>query len=339
MSNRTLPRWAAPLALVAAVSLALSACGGSTDSAQESRTEASTPAANTAAAQGSAGCSNSTTSPGVSSDETKTLDVSGTKRTFTIHLPPEYDGSDPTPLVLNFHGMGSNSGQQMLVSGLASTADSKNFIAVAPNAIGGNWKLPTNSGDNFGEAAYLEALTNYLNKNYCIDTERVYSMGMSQGSAMTFLLACAPNSRIAAFGGVGATFYRPVCSKSAPAPIIYFHGTKDKIVPINGGKTPSTPVGPAMEAIEGWAKHNKCEGSPTEATNKDITTFSWSGCADDANIIYHRITDGGHTWPGADSTIAGFMELRLGKTTQTISATDAIWEFFQQHTLSQRTDQ
>ncbi|MFZ1362032.1 MAG: PHB depolymerase family esterase [Candidatus Nanopelagicales bacterium] len=338
MSNRTFPKWAATLVLVAAAGLTLTACGSDSSSGQESNSEASTAGASTVAAQASAGCSSSTSPELVAWDETKTLNVSGTKRTFTIHLPPQYDGSTPTPLVLNFHGLGSNGGQQMLVSGLTTTADSKNFIAVAPNAVGGSWKLPTDANGAFGEAEYLESLTKYLNKNYCVDTQRVYSMGMSQGSAMTFILACAPNSRIAAFGGVGATFYRSACGKSAPAPIIYFHGTADKVVPINGGKTPNTPVGPAMEAMEGWAKHNKCQGSPNEAADKDVTTFSWSECADDANIIYHRITDGGHTWPGADAAIAGFMELRLGKTTQTISATDAIWEFFEQHTLSQRTD-
>lgn len=328
------------MALFAAVAVALSACGSDSGTNQESSLDASPAdtAKREVAAQASAGCSNDPDRTLASGDDTKTLKVSGTKRTFTIHLPPKYDGSTPTPLVFNFHGLGSNSGQQMLVSGLAGTADRNNFIAVAPNAVNGSWKLPTEAGKAFGETEYLDSLTKYLNNNYCIDTQRVYSMGMSQGSAMTFVLACAPESRIAAFGGVGATFYRSACGKSAPAPIIYFHGTADKIVPINGGKTPSTPVGPAMEAMEDWAKHNKCQRPPTEETNNDVTTFSWSECANDANIIYHRITDGGHTWPGADETIAGFLELRLGKTTQTVNATDAMWEFFEQHTLSERTE-
>lgn len=326
------PIWAGAVLLVVA------ACSSSTDQSTPASPPEASPSPTATAAAGSGCSSDVNTAAAAGVTETKTVTANGKSRNFLVHLPKSYTGAEPLPLVLNFHGLGSNGGQQLLLTGLSSLADREGFIAVAPNAVNGSWDLPTtNNPTATTETSYLEAMTKYLKSNYCVDSQRVYSMGLSQGSAMTFLLACAPKSTVAAFGGVGATFYRSQCGRSDPAPIIYFHGTKDKVVPINGGKTPSQPVGPAMTAIEDWAGHNKCARNPAEKVDSDITTFTWSNCAGDADVIYHRITGGGHTWPGTDPTIAGFMESSLGKTTQTISATESIWEFFEQHTLAQRT--
>ena len=324
------------LSACAALALLTSACGSSSEQASDNNLSQEQTAARVAPAP-TKGCSLATSTQTPGSSETKTIKVGGTSRSFVVHLPRNYDSSKPLPVVLDFHGMGSNGLQQMLVSGISHMSDQKNFIAIAPNAVDGLWKIsPEGGGSVSSEIAFLKAMTNYIDNNYCVDGERVYSMGMSQGSAMTFILACAPDAKIAAFGGVGATFYRPVCSKSAPAPIIYFHGTQDAIVPINGGKTPGGQIEPTIDSLEGWARHNACGEEATETTNNDVTTYNWTGCENGADIIYHRITDGGHTWPGADSAIAGFMEASLGKTTQTVSATSAMWEFFEQHTMSQR---
>ena len=90
---------------------------------------------------------------------------------------------------------------------------------------------------------------------------------------MTFALACAPKQSFAAFGGVGASFYRPVCNAAPPAPIIYFHGTADPVVPYEGGRVAGSParsitarVTAANQNMADWANHNGAAQRRTSAT-------------------------------------------------------------------------
>ena len=41
-------------------------------------------------------------------DHTRTLEHDGHTRTYIVHVPPKYDPKQPTPVVLAFHGGGSN---------------------------------------------------------------------------------------------------------------------------------------------------------------------------------------------------------------------------------------
>ena len=44
-------------------------------------------------------------------DHTRTLEHDGRTRTYIVHVPPKYDPKQPTPVVLAFHGGGSNAEQ------------------------------------------------------------------------------------------------------------------------------------------------------------------------------------------------------------------------------------
>ena len=69
------------------------------------------------------------------------------------------------------------------------------------------------------------------------------------------------------------SFYRPVCNAAPPAPIIYFHGTADPVVPYEGGKVAGSParsitarVTAANQNMADWANHNGCPQRRTSAT-------------------------------------------------------------------------
>jgi polyhydroxybutyrate depolymerase len=69
-------------------------------------------------------------------DYTRTLTVGGRKRTYLVHVPKSYDGRKPYPVVLVFHGGGSNAGQWVRFCGVNDKADRAGFIAVYPNGTG-----------------------------------------------------------------------------------------------------------------------------------------------------------------------------------------------------------
>lgn len=278
--------------------------------------------------------------PATPGSTTEKLNVDGKAREYSINIPPGYDGVNALPLVMNFHGRGSNAMQQLLLTGFDTTSDKNDFILVTPNAIGGQWDLPVIPGRATSDTTYITEVLTALGQRLCVDKTRLYAAGMSLGSAMTLALACAPKQTFAAFGGVGASFYRPACDGSAPAPLIYFHGTADPIVPFEGGKVAGSPKGSITARVSGadqnmadWAKHNGCNPTPTVNDLGDTARTIWSECKNNANVDYYRINDGGHTWPGANQLVADFTEDRLGKTTQTIDATELMWSFFSQYQL------
>jgi len=253
-----------------------------------------------------------------------TREVTVGKRSFLLHVPTDF--RNPSPVVFTFHGRGSNAQQQLLLTGFEQVAEEGRFMVVAPQAVGGRWQ--------FGgrDAAYLRAVGAAVP---CMDPTRVYASGMSMGSAMTFALACAPERKFAAFGGVALTLYEPQCTSTPPAPIIYFHGTADQVVPFRGGQPQGEDVDlPAVPvAMQEWADHNGCTADRTQKVGKDVTLQEWTDCDAGADVEYYRVRGGGHTWPGAAEFIADAIEPQLGRTTQSVDASRLMWQFFENYQL------
>jgi polyhydroxybutyrate depolymerase len=57
---------------------------------------------------------------------------------------------------------------------------------------------------------------------------------------------------------------------------------------------------------------------------------TWSGCRNDANVDFYIIAGGGHSWPGAPRAIVRYAGLFSGHTTESISASQIMWDFFAQ---------
>src|SRR5689334_1269012 len=69
-------------------------------------------------------------------DHTRTLDVNDRSRSYLVHIPPQYDANKPTPVVLSFHGGGSNAEQMVRFCGLNDKADQAGFVVVYPSGTG-----------------------------------------------------------------------------------------------------------------------------------------------------------------------------------------------------------
>ena len=75
------------------------------------------------------------------------------------------------------------------------------------------------------------------------------------------------------------------------------------------------------------------EAKTTELANKtdDGTSIKkrvYGPGKDGAEVVLYIVENGGHTWPGMDTTLP-----ILGKTTMNISANDLMWEFFKKHPM------
>lgn len=310
--------------LITSVTLFIAATACGTDSATPGQ-EAGDAGPDAAGNSVAASCEGRITQP-VDSDWT--IVSGGIERNLQVHVPAQYDPTAPTPLVLNFHGFTSNASQQRLLSRMDAKADTEGFIAVYPNGTGSpqSWNADVCCGDaqqnQIDDVQFVRDMLSELENRLCIDTTRIYATGMSNGGFMSHRLACELSDRIAAIAPVAGHALQLTCDPTRPVPVAHFHGDLDTVVPYAGSAGLGFP--PVPDSIAAWAERNGCSSTTQEVFQEgDSLCVEYSTCPAGGEVILCTVEDGGHTWPG------GVPVPTLGKTTSDLSATDFMWEFFQ----------
>ncbi|MFK7991308.1 MAG: PHB depolymerase family esterase [Sandaracinaceae bacterium] len=260
-----------------------------------------------------------------SSDFTINLTHGGIARRFAVHVPTGYAPTVRTPLVLNFHGRGSNASQQASLSGMNARANAAGFIAVHPEGVGNTWNGGVCCGDamsrNIDDVGFTRAMLDRLDAELCVDPARVFAAGLSNGGFMAHRLGCMLSDRIAAVASVAAPNGTLPCSPGRGVPVIHFHGTADNIVRYEGFFGQLS----VEDSTAQWVSRNGCGSSSEVFAMSDVRCEEWAGCDGGAHVQLCTIEGGGHQWPG------GFTVPGLGSNTDAISATDAMWDFFVRH--------
>jgi polyhydroxybutyrate depolymerase len=274
-------------------------------------------------------------------DATRMLTVNGIERSYVIHIPASYNGSQPVPLVMDFHGGGGNAETQMWTSNFSPLADKKGFIVVYPNGDGrlGDKLLTWNGGTCCGysvsqqidDVGFVRAMLADIQTITKIDPKRIYATGLSNGGIFSYRLACDASDIFAAIGPVSGTLNYPQCNPATPVSVIHFHGTADQHVPYNGGTGDKSLTSVAFvsvkDSIEFWLKFDQCPAAPKTESFADIQHDTYSNCANGTAVELYTINGGGHAWPGGNGPASPTGD----KPTQTISATNLIWNFFVAH--------
>jgi polyhydroxybutyrate depolymerase len=272
---------------------------------------------------------------------TRHVTVGGTDREYLLSIPDGYDPSKPAPLLLDFHGLGSNMQQQALYSSLDAKGGARGYVVITPNGQGDvlrRWSLRPTAPAN-PDVAFVQAMLEATNRSLCIDRNRVFSTGISNGAMFSTLLACALPGRLAAIAPVAGVNATDVCASGARrVSVLAFHGTADGIVPYAGGAyffgvAEGSALGvpaakPVDDAAAAWAAFDGCGTPPTTSfVADDVQRVTWPHCPKRATVELYRVVGGGHTWPGA----IAIRSERLGETTASISATKLMLDFFDTH--------
>lgn len=265
---------------------------------------------------------------GAAPDEVEwSIESGGLTRTFRVHVPDSYDPTVPMPVVLNFHGYSSNASQQELLSGMLDEADAQGFIAVHPQGTGAtpSWNAGVCCGeaiDNLvDDVQFVSDMLDALESSLCVDTERVFSTGMSNGGFMSHRLGCELSSRITAIAPVAGVMGMVSCEPGRPVPVMHFHGTLDSLVPYEGNAAAGMPS--VETTVADWAARNGCADTTTEVYREaDSHCEAFDDCPAGGDVVVCTVEGGGHTWPG------GLPVPALGHTTSALSATAEMWKFF-----------
>jgi hypothetical protein len=170
-------------------------------------------------------------------------------------------------------------------------------------------------------------------------------MGLSNGGMMTYRAGIELGGRLAAIASVIANLPENLAAKrpARPLPVLIMNGTEDPMMPWNGGpvrvlgneygtvlSTDATvrywaqaahlPLKPKTRALE--------DRVPGDGCRVEIDEYTQAGNA--AEVILYRIQGGGHNLPGGNTPDR---PLLLGRKCMDINGAEAIWAFFNKHSL------
>lgn len=255
----------------------------------------------------------------------ETLSFNEGERTYQYYVPSTYQEGQPIPLMLSYHGAGSYGLGQMVYSGFHELAEREGFIVVTPDYginVSGNFQSP-------GVADFTSRILDQMIDKYSIDTTRIYASGISMGGNASLTLAHELGDRIAAVAPV-ASGIGPALRRELPRPttVVWFYGNQD------------TSYGAEIyEALDHLVTQNGASERPevthwhpSEDDPTRVTRFRYDGGQNGTEVIFYRIEEGGHTWPGRYQYAS---LITVGYTTQHINATELIWEHLSQHRLPQ----
>lgn len=270
-------------------------------------------------------------------DTEETIAVDGTNRTYLLHVPANL--KKPAPLVLVFHGGGGHARNMPNFTKFDQLADQDGFVVAYPESYNKSWN-DTRGLSPADDVGFIRVVIEHLKRKWNIDSKRIYATGISNGGFFSQRLACDMADQFAAVASVAATMPEtlvPVCKPSRPISVMFMHGTKDPLVHIDGGtilRDRGRNVSLA-EASSFWRKFDQTSSKPETEDIADRASDGTSVHKDaykdgkqGTEVVVYTIEGGGHTWPGGSQYLPVFL---VGKVTKNLDGTQAILEFFEQH--------
>jgi polyhydroxybutyrate depolymerase len=272
--------------------------------------------------------------------EVLSLTVGDLEREYRLHLPTDYDQNSSSSLVMVFHWYQGSAKEIESISWISSHADKNGYIAVYPqstsfdrpsvaittwndlscNASSGSegptcsedffWPFPPECGDDrdctwctcYDDLAFVDQLLDELEDTLCVDRDRVYATGVSNGATFVHRLGCDMADRFAAIAPIAGTLARGFICKpeaSTSISIMHLHGDNDKLFPTDGSEG---SVGHFLvsvdDVMDAWAnttsqgcddietpyltsrdgtKQLECVQRANCATGAEVVSCSWAG--------------------------------------------------------------
>ncbi|WP_425386974.1 alpha/beta hydrolase family esterase [Amycolatopsis benzoatilytica] len=297
---------------VVAAAAAMMALGALPASASESPLDRAVP---------TTGCGHAVSGAGATTVEH--LSSGGVEREYRIYVPAGYNPHRQYPLVLSFHGHGRTAQYQEQLSEFSGS----DVIAVYPQGVTGTDGKSAWTGAPYSapvdDVRFTADLLTSLQQRLCVDPQRIYAAGKSNGGGFVGVLACRMAGRIAAFAPVSGAFYPQggACEPSRKVALLDFHGTADTTIPYAGNPAKGLPSIP--DWLSGWAERDQCVAGPVSTSPvHNVVIQRWPGCS----LVHYRMIGAGHVWPSTHPNADS-------ETPSALDATPVILQFFRAHRL------
>lgn len=260
-----------------------------------------------------------------------TLEVGGVERDMYLYVPEEIPQDIPRPVVVMFHGCGSSPEKFELESLMNKNVDKYLYYNVYPKGTDTSatqsrlgWNADFSScrtGKRVNDADFARAVVEYLLDNVCIDQDRVFAAGFSNGGSMIFNLTCEMQTIFRAYSFTGST----MPSSTYPSACGIRTENIRPVLGVCGG------LDGCASRIAGWftnyAGFSNCLDEVNTTRISDTTTcHSHHRCGQhqDEPLEYCLISGLGHCWSGNDCCD----NQCLNQNPENLDASDYILRFF-----------
>lgn len=357
-------------ALIAGMAVLLTLPAGactSTDPAAEAPAEPPNTAASAAAplsvTSTTAAGSNGTDAPGgcipdadlAGRQSRHHLTSGGNEYEYLLYVPAS--ASVPAALVLNFHGLGGDGAGQAAYTGYTDLAEAEGFVAAHPSGLlveSSDWGATRNwegSGADTvsrDDVQFVSDLIDRIAAQACIDLNRVYATGFSNGGYFSAHLVCELADWIAATFSVGGISHPDGCQPSRPVAMGAIHGTADEVVPFDDSRESVLLKGAAIDdrkakeledffaeiipdELAEFAAAFGCAVVTEGESDSAISLTRYTDCDGDVELRFYAVEGAGHVWPGSSWAKSGSKD--GAGPVDGISATADGWAFMSQYSL------
>lgn len=255
------------------------------------------------------------------------IDGKNVPRRVYIKVPINFDKKIKYPVVFAFHGAGGNGDQFLNNWSLNQLINSGEFIGVYPNGHATNydgnsgfWNLG-NERTNADDVEFVDFIMEELQKHPELNKNKVYAIGLSNGSGMVNLLGKSTNY----FNAIAPLFSQQlvktgniIANKSLS--VFQVNGEFDEMIPIQGGTSPVGEFMSAEQSALNWVNQFGCSTSFLEESlnwgSTSIKSFTYLSCESQNQIKYLIALNTGHGWQDDQARNTSFAE---------------IWSFFKLH--------
>lgn len=197
----------------------------------------------------------------------------------------------------------------------------------------------------YDDVGFFGELFDYIEDEFCIDTDRMYATGQSNGAMMTYQLGAAYSNRLAAIAPIsGSLHWDQLVVPESPIPVFAVTGTKDTTVPGNGTKKGKTSDGTwwyySMDKLADlWSSAQECDGLSSQyETMYDGVDDLW--CKTTCSNIDHVLC----SWDGNHNYFSGpKMHYIYDCIPENLNETYymngfLVWEFFSKHSKANQAE-
>ena len=291
------------------------------------------------------------------------ISIDGNERTYDTYVPNN-DTSGVRPLVVLLHGhfgdadvMTGVNGKKAPYKVWLSIAEREGWFLVIPDGENGSedhrgWndcRSESTVNPATDDVKFINSLVDKMLSSHSIDKNRIYVHGTSNGGNMAYRLAQEAGDKYRAIASVVSQMTDKSKCKSLNLPIsvLIMNGTKDPILPYNGGevgkrqadKDKRGSVLSTADTVNYWLKNNGIKSSPTvkklpNSNKKDRSTVHIEQYKDgkhNTEVILYEVRGGGHTEPSLSEHYARLYTLIVGRQNKDFEMAEEVWKFFERN--------
>lgn len=168
------------------------------------------------------------------------------------------------------------------------------FIAAYPDGCNQAWAY-SDGGSKVADEDLIRTMIDRLESDFPVDRTRVFVVGISAGSVMTYRLACDLADQITAIASVSGAMRPDACSPARALSILEMHGSNDCWT----GGCPYPELLGVDALIQRWRTIDGCTGDPVRIQVGITDTAEWKACNAGTVVRLDTVNGGLHQWYGS----------------------------------------